>query len=80
MKTVCKAASHLYRAEDSVNLPQRDLMAQMILNSVLKILLLLLLPPTSPLLLVAPYKPNPSNQHHMSWKAAGKLWNLLLPP
>lgn len=86
MKTVCKAASHLQRAEDPRNLPQRDLMALMILSTVLKIFpsffffFLFFLPPPPPLLLrVAPPEPNPSNQHHMSWKAAGKLWNPLLP-
>lgn len=44
-----------------------------------KYFLFLLLPATSPLLLVVPQELNPSNQHHMSLKAAGKLWNLLLP-
>lgn len=85
MNAECGAASHLWRAEDPLNLPQRDLVALMILNLVLKIfpflLLLVLLLSTSPphLLLVSPQELNPSNQHHMSWKAAGKLWNLLLP-
>lgn len=30
MKTVCEGVSHLYRTEDPLNLPQRDLMALMI--------------------------------------------------
>lgn len=52
MNAECGAASHLWRAEDPLNLPQRDLVALMILNLVLKIfpflLLLVLLLSTSP--------------------------------
>lgn len=60
--------------------PQRDLMALMILNRVPKIFPFLQCRlSTTPSLLAAPQEFNPSNQLHMSWKAAGKLWNLLLP-